>query len=380
MEYEELLHRCFRCGYCKLTNDYYAINCPPYRKFRFETFSPGGRMWLIRAWLNDEVKTSERLGEILYSCATCGNCMEHCVMKFKDDLVRVFMSARAEMVDRGLIPPLVRDYLKNIYVNGNPYKRPENERALWAKGIGVETYNEQEYLFYIGCVGSYDERAQKIAGAVSQVFQKAGVSFGILGSDENCDGNEVKALGENGLFEYLADGNIKVFDKLGIKKIITLSPHGFNAIKNLYPAMGGHYEVWHYTQIIAELIAEGRLKSVPKELSVTYHDPCYLGRHNKVYEAPRLIIESVPGIRLVEMEQNREDALCCGGGGGNFFTDILGGGPESPARIRVRQACKTGADILAVACPQCAKMLEDASRAEGIEEHLKVMDAAELIL
>ncbi len=379
MKYADIVHRCFRCGYCKFTSDYTDFNCPAYRKFRFETYAPGGRMWLIRAWLNDEIKTSERFQEIIYSCATCANCVEHCVFTFSEDLVNIFIAAREELVSEGIIPPPVRDFLKNIHVNGNPYKEPANERGKWAEGTSIETYNGQEYLFYVGCVGSYDERAKKIAATVGSLLVKAGVSVGILGEKETCDGNEVKALGEAGLFELLAEQNIESFKKLGIKKIITLDPHGFNAFKNDYPALGGEFEVYHYTQILAQLIRSGKVDLKEYKAKVTYHDPCYLGRHNGEYKAPREILKSIPGLELIEMERNGENAFCCGGGGGNFFTDILGGGEDSPNRIRTMEALDTGAEIIAVACPQCAKMLEDGIKAEELDDKLKVMDIAEIV-
>lgn len=379
MQYEEVIHRCFRCGYCKLTDDYLALNCPPYRKFRFETYSPGGRLWLIRAWLNGEIKTSNRLMEIVYSCATCGNCSKHCVMKFRDDLTRMMVAAREEIVSRGVLPPAVRDCLKNIHTHGNPYRAPENERGKWAEGANIKAYSDQDYLFYVGCAGSYDERGQKIARTVATLLDAAGVSFGILGEEESCDGNEVRALGETGLFQFLAEKNIDTFGRKGVKKIITLSPHGFNAMKNEYPTLNGHFQVFHYTHILSDLLRHGRLKPSQYKAKVTYHDPCYLGRHNHEYESPRMILTSIPGLTLAEMDQNRSNALCCGGGGGNFYTDILGGGPDSPSRIRVRQACDTGADLLAVACPKCAKMLQEAVKAEDLEGQLAVADVAEIV-
>jgi len=338
MKYADIVHRCFRCGYCKFTSDYTDFNCPAYYKFRFETYSPGGRMWLIRAWLNNEIKNSERFQEILFSCATCANCVEHCVFTFSDDLVNIFIAAREELVAEGIIPPAVRDYLKNIHVNGNPYKAPAAERGKWAKGTAVEAYRGQDYLFYVGCVGSYDERAVKIARAVGTLLVEAGLSIGILGEKETCDGNEVRALGESGLFEQLAEQNI-----------------------------------------LAPLIQGDKIPLKESSLKVTYHDPCYLGRHNHEYQAPRSILKAIPGLELVEMERHGENAFCCGGGGGNFFTDILGGGEESPARLRVREALDTGAGIIAVACPQCAKMLEDAVKSEELEDRLKVMDVAEIV-
>lgn len=379
MKYEEIVHRCFRCGYCKLTGDYHDFNCPSYRKFRFETYAPGGRMWLIQAWLNNEVKNSERFQEILFSCATCANCVEHCVFTFSDDLVNIFVAAREEMVDKGVIPPVVRDYLKNIYLYGNPYKEPADERGRWAEGTSLEAYDGQDYLLYIGCVGSYDERAKKIARAVGNLLVKAGVSLGILGNREGCDGNEVRGLGETGLFHFLAQQNIALFKELGVKKIITLDPHAFNAFKQDYPSLGGEFETYHYTQILAALMESNRMPLIEYKAKITYHDPCYLGRHNGEYEAPRKFLKSIPGVELIEMDQNRENAFCCGGGGGNFFTDILGGGEDSPNKIRVRQARETGARIIAVACPQCAKMLDDAIKAEELEDTLEVLDVAEIV-
>ena len=379
MKYADIVHRCFRCGYCKFTGDYTDFNCPSYRKFRFETYSPGGRMWLIRGWLNGEIKNSERFQEILFSCATCANCVEHCVFTFSEDLVNIFIAAREELVAEGLIPPPVRDYLKAIHVNGNPYKLPAAERGKWAEGTGLEAYKDQDYLFYVGCVGSYDERAVKIARAVGTLLVKAGLSIGILGEKETCDGNEVRTLGESGLFQQLAEQNIQAFRDLGVNKVITLDPHAFNVFKNDYPGLGGKFEVYHYTQVLAPLIQAGKIPLKDSPLTVTYHDPCYLGRHNNEYQAPRSILKAIPGLKLVEMERHGENAFCCGGGGGNFFTDILGGGEESPARLRVREALETGAGIIAVACPQCAKMLEDAVKSEELEDRLKVMDVAEIV-
>lgn len=336
-------------------------------------------MWLIRAWLNDEIKNSDRFQEILFSCATCANCVEHCVFTFSEDLVNIFISAREEMINDGIIPPPVRDYLKNININGNPYKEPASERGQWAVGTAIEPYDGQEYLFYVGCVGSYDERAKKIARAVGNLLIKAGVSIGILGEKENCDGNEVRAIGEAGLFKFLAENNIALFRDCGIKKIITLDPHAFNTFKNDYPALGGNFEVHHYTQILAPLMQSQKLPLKERPVVITYHDPCYMGRHNKEYDAPRKILKALPGVELVEMQQHGVNAFCCGGGGGNFFTDILGGGEDSPSRIRVRSALDTGAQIIAVACPQCAKMLDDAVKVEGLEDRLEVLDVAEIV-
>jgi Fe-S oxidoreductase len=178
----------------------------------------------------------------------------------------------------------------------------------------------------------------------------------------------------------LAKKNIDTFEKLGVKKIVTLSPHAYNAIKNDYPQYGANFKVQHYVQILREIIDRGEL-DVSKGLDarVTYHDPCFLGRYNGEYDAPREILNRIPGVDLVEMERNRENSFCCGGGSGNFYTDLFGSIENSPARIRIREAHETGADILAVACPSCMIMLEDALKVEGLEKNLKIMDISEIV-
>ena len=380
MEFADILHRCFRCGYCKFPNNYQDFNCPSYSKFRFETYSPGGRMWLLRAWLNGEMKSSARLAEILFSCATCGNCVEHCVFpKFKDDILHVFLAAREEMVNQGTVPPAVRDYLKTLQVHGNPYKLPRLEREKWKHGLNLESYSGQEYLFHAGCVGSLDERGIKMARSVAGLLKKLGVSLGTLGIEENCDGNEALALGEKGVFQSLVEKNLQSFQRLGVKKVITLTPHAYHAFKNDYPKDAYPLEVFHYTQILSAQAKKLSALPTPSSFRVTYHDPCYLGRHNKEYQAPRKILKSISGLQLLEMGRAKENAFCCGGGGGNFFTELLGSGAESPARARVREAADTNASVLAVACPNCAKMLDDAVKSENLEEKIVVKEISEII-
>ena len=380
IEHAEIVHRCFRCGYCKFPEDYVDFNCPSYKAFGWDTYSPGGRMWLIRAWLSGEIPSSPHFAEILYSCAACDNCKEQCVFpKFKDYLPEIFLEAKAELVNEGKIPPRVRDYFKAISVNGNPYKLPQAERGKWAEGTGLEPFSNQEYLFYVGCVGSYDEVGQKMARSVGKVLVDAGLSVGILGSRETCDGNEVKVLGETGLFTQLAEENIMEFLKMDVKKIVTLDPHALNTFRNDYPKLRGNFEVFHFTEILAGLIKDKKIVLSEFRAKVTYHDPCYLGRHNQIYGPPREILMSIPGLEFIEMRRNKGNGFCCGGGGGNFFTDIIGPGEDSPARVRVREALETGAEIIAVACPQCAKMLVDAVKAEALDDKLRVMDVAEIV-
>jgi Fe-S oxidoreductase len=379
MDYSEISRVCFRCGYCKLSTDYSEFNCPSYVQFGFDTYAPGGRNWLINAWHDKEIDITPNFHKILYSCVTCGNCKEHCALECADELLNIFEDAKSELVAEGMVPPEVRDYFKAISINGNPYKESQADRGKWANETGIEPYSNQEYLYYVGDVGSFDERGNKVARSVASLLTKAGISMGILGEEELSDGNDVKALGEKWLFESLAKENIKTFKKHGVKKIITLDPHAFNAFTTEYPELGISYKAYHYTQIILKLIKEGKLEFSQTELKITYHDPCYLGRHNKIYDIPREILTSVPGLGLREMVRCRENALCCGGGGGNFFTDIIGGGEDSPSRLRVRDALQTGSKILAVACPLCCKMLDDAVKAESAEKELLVRDISEIL-
>ncbi|MBN2283985.1 MAG: (Fe-S)-binding protein [Deltaproteobacteria bacterium] len=380
-DYKDMVHRCFRCGYCKFTSDYSYVgfNCPIYSKARLESYSPGGLMWLIYASLvKGKLKPSKHFSEILYSCTMCRNCSEECKFQFHDDIVHVLKAAREEMVDRQLMPPMVSQFLKNVYDYGNPYRELKENRDNWAENTDIRHYEEDdEFLYYVGCVGSYDTVSQKAARALGNVLLRSGLSFGILGSREICDGNEVDMLGEKGLFEFLKEENTKTFKELGVKKIVTLSPHSYNTLKNNY---SDEFEVFHYTQLLRDLIKSGKLDvSRGFKAKVTYHDPCFLGRYNNEYDAPREILTAIPGIELIEMERTKENSFCCGGGGGNFYTDVIGGGENTPSRIRVREAHETGASILAVSCPVCMMMLEDALKAEGLENDLAIKDISEIM-
>ena len=380
-KYNDVIHRCFRCGYCKFPTDWEDVNnCPAYARFRMESYSTGGRLWLIRAWLNNEIEWSQNLAKIVYACTSCKNCAEKCPHNFNVDIVNMIIAAKTAMVDAGKVPAEVRDFLENTQRHGNPYGISAKKRGDWTEEMDIPIFRGQEYLFYVGCEGSYDTRAQAAARAVARLLMDAGLSMGILGADEIADGNEADMLGEDALFEDLAAKNIRQFSELGVKNIITLSPHAYNAFKNRYPQAGGNFNVWHYTQMVNRLIQSGKMVPPAADgLRITFHDPCFLGRWNQEYDAPRRILNNIKGATCVEMGRNKKGALCCGGGAGNFFTDILGGSEDSPARLRVREAGKTGADVLAVACPTCLMMLEDAVKVEGLEDRLQVLDIAEIL-
>ena len=380
-KYMDVIHRCFRCGYCKFPQDWEDVdNCPSYARYRLESYSNGGRLWLIRAWLRGEIPWSEHLANIVYSCVACKNCEEKCPLSFAGDIVNMVVAARNLMVEQGLVAPPVKQYLEKVQLHGNPWGLGANKRKQWMEDLSVEFYQGQDYLYFVGSEGAYDSRAQKATRALAEILQNAGVSFGVLGSEETDDGNEAELLGEDGLVEVLAEKNISKFNETGVKKIITLSPHAYNALKNIYPRFGGNFEVYHYTQLLAELLKAERFQA-PKldSVKITFHDPCFLGRWNNEYRAPRKVLQALGGTQLIEMGRNRESALCCGGGSANYFMDLLGGSPDSPARIRVRQARETGADILAVACPNCLTMLEDAVKVEGFESELIVKDISEIL-
>lgn len=315
----------------------------------------------------------------MFSCASCGNCVEHCAFpKFKDQLLLAITAGKEELVNEALVPPAVRDCLTSLQLHGNPYGKSGKLRGRWAEDLDIEAYKDQEYLFHVGDVGSYDTRGQEIAASVTSLLTRLGISFGILGSNEKSAGNEARAMGEIELFKYLAEANINMFEESGIRKIIALSPHAYSAFRKDYPLLGGRFQVFHYTQVIQPQMPSLTFSS-GKNLKITFHDPCYLGRHNMEYIAARKILAAIPGVELVEMDRCLQNSLCCGGGGGNLYTDLLGGGTDAPSRSRVREACETGAEILAVACPACAVMLEDAVKAEKLDGLLAVREISEIV-
>lgn len=388
-ELREGIFLCMGCGVCRgVWGRKEEGACPIFASgIGFEDSLPRGRVTMAQDILDGDLTYSKGLAESLYRCTQCASCLTLCGATDKEtarpiiDIPRIVEAMKGDVVEYGLAPAKVRDFLENIQKCGNAYGEPPGKRAKWADGTGVREYQTgDQYLLYIGCVGSYDTRSQEIAKALGNLLLRAGVSFGILGAEEKCDGNEVLRLGEKGLFENLAAENIKALKALKVKNIITLSPHSFNVMKNEYPNFGADFKVVHYTQFLRDLIKNKELKLKKSfKARVTYHDPCFLGRHNNEYDAPREILGSVPGVDLMEMRRTRQNSFCCGGGGGNFYTDFIGGKENSPNRIRMREAYNTGVQVLAVACPVCTTMFEDAVKAEGLEDKLAVKDIAEIV-
>ena len=313
----------------------------------------------------------------LWACTTCGTCSLRCPAGVKN--VEFIMGIRNYLTNKGEVPSTIRDALENTFLQGNPWGRFRDRRADWAKDLGVKIIGEatSETLLYVGCAPSYDPRVQSIAAALVKILQKADLDFGILGKKESCCGNEIRRMGEQALFKKLAKDNTNLFKKSGIKRIITISPHCFNAFKNEYPDLD--IPVQHYTQVIAELIETGKLK-MSKELNipVTYQDPCFLGKQNQVFDEPRKILTSIPGLEFAEMDRSKQRSLCCEGGGGRMWAE---GGTEGTRNgaIRIKEAVALGAKVLATSCPFCLLTFEDAVKISGSADQIVVKDISELV-
>jgi Fe-S oxidoreductase len=330
---------------------------------------------------------SKQLRDLVYSCTTCGKCDIFCENVSKAlPLVEVIETVREYLLVEKMLGPMPEQarVLKNMYVRGNPYGNPSHKRTKWAEGLEIpfaSKDNHVDVLYFVGCASSYDARAQDIAKNLSKILIESGVHFGIL-ENEICSGHEARRMGETGLFAYLSEANMEMFKSAGIQHIVTGDPHSFYSFTHEYSEQGNGLRVQHYSQFLTELIDKGKLKlSKTVTKTVTYHDPCYLGRHSEIYEEPRDLIQKVPGITLLEMENAREDSNCCGMGGGRMWMEPPQGllSSQAIAERRVHQALDTSAEILLTACPFCNITLNDAVKALEKEDALRVMDITELI-
>ncbi len=292
------------------------------------------------------------------------------------------MSLRRIATEYGVFPDSVkpvRTVAASLVGEGNPLSEERAKRANWAEGLSVNTFTEgMEILYFPGCYLSYDPRLKKVAKATARILNLAEVDFGILGSKESCCGESIRKTGDEELFKRLAKENIKAFIDNGVKKILVSSPHCYHTFKNEYPEFRVNFEVVHISQYLFELMNEGRLqfkKDYPKK--ITYHDPCYLGRHNGIYDEPREVLKKIPGLELSEMPESRSDSLCCGGGGGRVWMETEKG--ERFSDLRIEQALGVGAEVLAAACPYCITMLEDSRLTLGAAEKIEVKDITEII-
>ncbi|TAK00827.1 (Fe-S)-binding protein, partial [bacterium] len=318
--------------------------------------------------------------DVLWSCTTCRACEEACpvLIEYVDKIVDM---RRHLVQEEARFPPELNRAFKGMETQSNPWGISQEDRAAWAGGAEVPLFSDHpdaEYLYYVGCAGSFDDRSKKTTLALVKILKKAGVSFAILGKEELCNGETARRLGNEYLFQTMAQGLIEVFEKYGVKKILTNCPHCFNTLKNEYPQLGGKYQVIHAAEFVHELIREGKIvlaQELPNK--VTYHDSCYYGRYNQIYDAPREVIRGIKGSQLQEMNKCRHDAMCCGAGGGWMWMEE----PKDKRvnYIRAQQALETGPDIIAVSCPYCMIMMEDGLKAKGMDEKVKTLDVMELV-
>jgi len=385
----ENVFKCVGCGVCRgiWERDEEAM-CPIFATgIGFESGLPRGMVTVAQDLLDGQLRYSKEMAAAFYRCTDCGACATNCdalsgTGEHIIDVPRIARALRADLVENSMVPPSVRNLFRAVIATGNAFGLPPEDRARWADGLEVEPFGpKHDYLFYVGDAGSYDDKGKAMARSVAKLLRRAGISFGILGERELSDGNDVKAMGELALFEHLATSNIEVFNEVGVKRIVCLDPHSFNVFSNEYPTLGGTFEICHYTQLVDRAIQLGRLPPAQAggAATVVFHDPCYLGRKNGEFTAPRRALVGLDA-GLAEMPRSRGNSFCCGGGSGNFYTDLLGGGANSAARVRVREAAGTGASVIAVGCPMCSKMLDDAIKVEGLEGNMSVKDVSEVVL
>jgi Fe-S oxidoreductase len=318
--------------------------------------------------------------EEMWRCTTCGNCPRQCPRGVK--IIEAGVSLRRISTEYGVFPtPVspVKGVAASLLGKGNPLSEDRDKRGAWAEGLPVKPFSEEmDILYFPGCYLCYDPRLKKVAKATAEILNKAGVNFGILGDQENCCGESIRKTGDEALFKRLARENIKTFVASGVKKILVSSPHCYHTFKNEYPEFMVQFEVVHIGQYIFELIEAGRLElSGEYGRKVTYHDPCYLGRHNGVYDPPRQALKRVAGLELVEMPDTFENSLCCGGGGGRIWMETVKG--ERFSDLRLEQALGAGAEVLATACPYCITHFEESRIGLEDSESIAIKDITEII-
>lgn len=325
--------------------------------------------------------------EEIWACTTCRNCEDQCPV-MNEHVEKIIDLRRYLVLTEGKMNPDAQRAMTNIERQGNPWGLNRKERENWRElreDVHVPTVKEMkkageefEYLYWVGSMGSYDNRSQKIALSFAKLLNEAGVKFAILGNKEKNSGDTARRLGNEFLFQDLAVKNIEEFQNAGVKKIITTDPHAYNIFKNEYPDFGLEAEVYHHTEILYQLIKEGRLvPKYPVNETITFHDSCYLGRYNDVYDPPREILKAIPGVKLIEMERNHDRAMCCGAGGGLMWMEEDTGQRINVARTE--QALETNSTIIGSACPYCLTMLSDGTKAKEVEDKVKTYDVAELL-
>jgi len=360
----EAFKLCYQCGLCDVVCPWNRVRNFSMRKIiREATFG-----------LTD-IESDD-----IWRCTTCGICPQQCPRDVKQ--IESGVALRRIATEYGVFPTTakpVRGVSASLLGKGNPLSEDREKRADWAEGLSVKTFTEgMEILYFPGCYLCYDPRLKKVAKATAAILNKAGVDFGILGALENCCGESIRKTGDEELFKRLARDNIKAFVDNGVKKVLVSSPHCYHTFKNEYPEFMVNFEVVHITQYLAELFDQGRLE-LSKEYGkkVTYHDPCYLGRHNGIYDEPREALKKIPGLELNEMTESRATSLCCGGGGGRIWMETVKG--ERFSDFRVEQAVGVGAEVLVTACPYCITHFEESRLTLKDDESLEIKDITEII-
>ena len=357
----EVVKLCFQCGLCTTTCPWNIV-----------------RNFIIRKMLRQaQFGLTDFDDEEWWLCTTCNACVRRCPRGV--GITDVMEAIRRIMVQSGIVPASLHSAMASLGGVGNPMREEREKRADWAQGLEVKAFTPgTELLYFPCCVPAYDSRVRNVARATANILQKVGVDFGILGIKESCCGESVRKGGNESVFLSLAQSNIDAFAEAGVKKIVVTSPHCYSTFKSEYPELGGNFEVIHFTQYLAELLQEGKLK-LEKELKkrVVYQDPCYLGRHHGIYDEPREVLSSIPGLELVEFPDYRESSICCGGGGGRIWMDTKKG--ERFSDIRLEEAVELGGNILAVACPYCMLNFENSVLTVDKGDVIEVKDISELV-
>ncbi|HSP95238.1 MAG TPA: (Fe-S)-binding protein [Thermoanaerobaculia bacterium] len=310
---------------------------------------------LIGGWISEDT---------IWACTTCGYCTSACPVFIIPAVDKIIEMRRHLVLEKTEFPKEMQTAFRGMETNGNPWGISAASRADWAKDLPVVTMAEAgerpvEVLFWVGCAGSYEDRAKRVSRALVEILNAGGVSFAILGTEETCNGDSARRMGNEYLFQMLAQQNIETLNGYGVKKIVTNCPHCFNCLKNEYGPLGGNYEVMHGSELVSRLIAEGRVRmETPIAQTITFHDPCYLGRYNGVYDAPRQILESIPGLTLKELPRSRERGLCCGAGGGRMWMEEKLGSRIN--QTRMKEIVGAGTDAVGVSCPFCMVMIGNA--------------------
>lgn len=378
------LDACTRCGRCQ-------DNCPAHLSQK--PLSPKKLLQDLKAHMeerglsgSDEAQNRALIGDVIdtetiWSCTTCLNCHEHCPV-FETTIDKTLELRRYLVLMEANFPQEVQAVFRNFENNSNPWGVGSHARGDWAKELGVKTAADGEpfdILLYVGCAGAFDDRYKKVSIAVAKILQKAGVNFAILGAEEGCCGDSARRMGNEYLYDTLVQHNVATMQNYNVKKILAMCPHGYNILKNEYPQHGGEFEVFHHSEYILDLIKAGKIplkETVQKKIS--YHDSCFLGRYNNIYDQPREILKQIKGVSLLEMDRNRNRGFCCGAGGGRMWMEEHTG--QRINEMRTDQALEKSPDTVATACPFCLTMFEDGIKVREKEESVACQDIAEIVL